>query len=187
MSRGGFSPTPVAGGRVADPAPTASVEQIAKLFGLTDRRVQQLAKAGIIPKPSRGRYHFLGSIRGYIKYQQELAEAAANKARQPLVADVAAQQARKLSADARKSEIEVELLERRVVKVEDADAIVAKLLTDLRSAILPFPRVASPRLLGAKTVQELEQRLEAQVARLLDQLAAPSFGDEDTGTQESAA
>jgi hypothetical protein len=124
--------------------------------------------------------------------EEELCRQRVEDATKGLRAQLSAQQGgdpmqRKLKADARKAEIEVELLERSTVKVEDADAVIAKLLTDLRAAILPLPRVAAPRLLGAKTVQELEQRLQTQVVRLLEQMSAPAFGaDPDAATERAA-
>ncbi len=124
--------------------------------------------------------------------EEELCRQRVEEATKALRAQLDAQQKgnplmRKLEGEARKIEIEVEMLERSRVKVEDADAVVSKLLTDLRAAILPFPRVAAPRLLGAKSVQELEQRLHQQVVRLLEGLAAPSFGEDDTHESEQAA
>lgn len=42
-----------------------------KLFNLTDRRIQQLAKEGIIPKAARGKYPLIGTIKAYVSYLQE--------------------------------------------------------------------------------------------------------------------
>ena len=80
-------------------------------------------------------------------------------------------------SQARKAEIEVELLERSVVRVEEAASITEKLLTDLRAVLVPFPRTASPKLIGAKTVVEMEQRLHAEVVRLMNALAAEDGDD----------
>lgn len=43
----------------------------AKLFDVTERRIQQLAKEGTIPKSARGKYPLIGTIKGYVKYLQE--------------------------------------------------------------------------------------------------------------------
>ena len=43
----------------------------AKLFNVTDRRIQQLAKEGVIPKAARGKYPLIGVIQGYVSYLQE--------------------------------------------------------------------------------------------------------------------
>lgn len=58
---------------MAESSLSVPVAQIARIFHLTERRVQQLASDGIIPKAERGRYHFIESVQGYIKFLQERA------------------------------------------------------------------------------------------------------------------
>jgi hypothetical protein len=126
--------------------------------------------------------------RVYVRYpefarwrEQELARQAAEDATRGLRQQLERIQEgdpafRKLQGEARKIEIEVELLERSVVRTEDALGQVEKLLTDLRAALVPFPRTAASKLIGAKSVLDMEQRLHAEVVRLMDTLAAPVFG-----------
>lgn len=45
---------------------------IANLLGITERRLQQLAVEGYIPKAERGMYPLVGSVQGYIRYLKEL-------------------------------------------------------------------------------------------------------------------
>ena len=44
----------------------------ADLFNISVRRIQQLAKDGIIPKVGRGRYPLIGAVKGYVGYLQTL-------------------------------------------------------------------------------------------------------------------
>ena len=53
------------------PNQTVSVEQLAKICNITDTRVQQLAKLGVMKKKARGHYLLLVSIQNYIRYLQE--------------------------------------------------------------------------------------------------------------------
>lgn len=55
--------------------PTKPAKFFADLFGVTERRIQQLAKDGVIPKAGRGQYPFIGTIRGYVRFLQERQEA----------------------------------------------------------------------------------------------------------------
>lgn len=48
-----------------------SVHEVAKKMGLKIRRVQQLAKAGIIPKDERGKYHLIDCLSQYVLYLGE--------------------------------------------------------------------------------------------------------------------
>lgn len=43
---------------------------IARLLNITERRLQQLAREGIVPKAAHGKYPLAGCVRGYIMYLQ---------------------------------------------------------------------------------------------------------------------
>ncbi len=87
---------------------------------------------------------------------------------------------RRAIAEARRAEIEVEQLEGRVVPVELARADFARRLTHMRNILIPFPRTAAPKILGAKTLAELEMRLEGEIRRLMELLATPpAIGADD--------
>lgn len=51
--------------------PVFSAKVIARLLNISERRLQQLAREGIVPRASRGKYPMAGCVRGYIKYLQE--------------------------------------------------------------------------------------------------------------------
>jgi len=54
-------------------AQTVTVTVLANIFNITQVRVQQLAKMGVVVKSSRGTYELWKSVKGYIKYLQERA------------------------------------------------------------------------------------------------------------------
>ena len=54
-------------------SPLYPASTLAKLFHLTERRVQQLARDGIIAKGIKGKYDLVSSVQGYVKYLQERA------------------------------------------------------------------------------------------------------------------
>jgi len=51
-------------------SPTVDVKTLSDLFGITPRRVQQLADEGEIPKAAHGEYLLWPSVQGYIRYLQ---------------------------------------------------------------------------------------------------------------------
>lgn len=70
---------------------------IAKLFGVTDRRIQQLAKEGIIPATQKRPYMFdlLPTVQSYIRYLSDKANGREAKS-----ADAAQVEMEKLRAEA---------------------------------------------------------------------------------------
>lgn len=51
------------------------VEMMARVVNVSPRRVQQLAKTGIIPPAQQGRYALAESVNGYVRYLQAQAQA----------------------------------------------------------------------------------------------------------------
>lgn len=56
---------------MAAPGSDFAAKAIASLLGITERRLQQLAQAGFIPKSERGMYPLIGSVQGYIRYLKQ--------------------------------------------------------------------------------------------------------------------
>jgi len=47
---------------------TVNLATLAKLLNLSERRIQQLAREGVIPRVQTGQYDVIGAIRGYTHY-----------------------------------------------------------------------------------------------------------------------
>ncbi len=47
---------------------TVSLRTLAKLLNLSERRIQQLAREGVIPRVRAGQYDVVGGIRGYLNH-----------------------------------------------------------------------------------------------------------------------
>lgn len=139
------------------PAPTApapeqplpevvSLATLAELSGYGERRLQQLAQEGAIPKPERpGEYPLRKSLAGLFHHLREMANG--------LPAQTAGDKARQARADADRSEIstgkELELLMFR----EDAKLLWADALVKVREAILRAP-------ISAKAKAEISTKLQ---------------------------
>jgi hypothetical protein len=55
-----------------------SLPILARLLNLTERRITQLAKEGVIPRSGRGKYPLANSVRGYITFLQQTASGSEN-------------------------------------------------------------------------------------------------------------
>ena len=104
------------------------VSTIAKLFGLTERRVQQLARDGVIPKPEKNQYELIGSVRSYIEYLQQ---RAFGKGAAPQ--DTHHERARLLKAQADMAEIDLAERTGELVTVERIEADWIQMVTACRA------------------------------------------------------
>ncbi len=168
--------------------PSYPVSTIAKLFNLTERRVQQLAKDDIIPKPDKGKYDLVGCVRGYIQYLQERALG-----KEALPVDAHQERTRLLKAQADKAELEVKTLMNTLIPAEEVEVTWSGLITRFRSRMLSIPTRAAHSLLPLKSFHEIEQMLKEMIHGALDELSRydpdeeHSFIDQEGGEAGSTA
>lgn len=145
--------------------PTYGATFYAKLFNITERRVQQLAKEGIIPKVARGKYPLLGAVRGYITFLQE-------RSLSPEVGDgdINSNRNRLIRAQAEAREMENEMMRRDVAPFGFVSFVLGKIASEVRGLHDALPMECGRQL--NLTVQETEKIsvMVAQVAGSVAQL-----------------
>lgn len=151
---------------------------IARLFGVTTRRVQQLTQDGIIPTeqtPSGRRYDLLPTITRYIKYLKERAE---NKRPQSMEDKLAAKldaEIKYKDAKAEKAKLELDELKGVLHRASDIEKLTNELVFAVRSMLLALPGRTAMDLAAINTAPEVSQYLERHVAVLLDELATHEY------------
>ena len=147
------------------------VSTIAKLFDLTERRVQQLAKEGIIPKANKNMYEIVPSVQNYIKYlrRERPEDATLNNA--------STHRARLIKIKADKLEMEMKVAKGKLLDAEKAEAGWDNLIARCRAGILAIPsRLALQVSMTAP--KEAEQLMkEALHEALLELSTTPNIGD----------
>ncbi len=103
------------------------------------------------------------------QYEREQAKAA----KQP--AKLNASRARKLEAEARLVEMDLQEREGRLVPIDDTRRVVGKMLGRLRAQLIPFPQRWAPKLAAAATVPEAERLLSTGIHELMATLSGPEL------------
>lgn len=146
--------------------PAYPVSTIAKLFNLTERRVQQLASDGVIPKADRGKYDLVACVRGYIGFLQDRAFG-----KEVIHADAHKERARLLKAQADKTELEVKTLKSELIPSDEIAAEWAGLVVAFRSRLLVLPTRGAHLATGLKEFHEIESGLRELVHEALNELS----------------
>lgn len=139
---------------------------IARLLDLSERRVQQLSRAGVIPKAERGRYDLVGAVRGYVGYLREQAKAA--EAGSP---DYGAERARLVRAKADLAEMEAGGRRGALIPAETVEAAWTAILARLRTRLLALPDRLAPVCHEEPTIAGVRDQLRKAVREALDELA----------------
>jgi hypothetical protein len=144
----------------------STVADVARVLNLKERRVQQLAQEGIIPKPDHGKYNLAGCIMAYNKYRditvkQDEINLKARKAK-----------ARLFEAQSLHAEMEYEILKSKYVLKEQAEREVSNMLLAFRSRILALPYKGATLLVNSvKEIHEIECVLKKLVHEALTELS----------------
>ena len=151
-------------------AATQPIGVIARLLDLSERRVQQLSREGVIPKAERGQYDLVGSVRGYVRYLRDQALKA-----QAGAPDYAAERARFIRARADLAEMEAEERRRSLIAAEQIEAAWIAVLALLRTRLLALPDRLAPEAFEQSTVGDTRNLIRAAIREVLDDLAQPDI------------
>ena len=149
---------------------TQPIGVIARLLDLSERRVQQLSREGVIPKAERGQYELIGSVRGYVRYLRDQALKA-----QAGAPDYAAERARFIRARADLAEMEAEEKRHSLIAAEQIEAAWIAVLALLRTRLLALPDRLAPQLFDQPTVGDTRNLIRAAIREVLDDLAQPNI------------
>lgn len=161
--------------------PTYPVGTISRLLLMTDRRVQQLVKDGVIPKTEKNRYELAPCVQGYIRYLQE---RAVGNAAAP--ADFHIEKARLVKLQADKTQMEVDELGSKLVRVDEVKKELYSAITDCKNRLLSIPSKATPILASETNPAAVQGVLEDLVREALEELAKEANEPEQSAVDHSA-
>lgn len=156
---------------------------IATLFGVTTRRVQQLAQEGIIIATKQGnanRYDLLPTIQRYIKYLTEKANG-----REPSKKDAETESRRmEAEADLKRSKadmaaLQLKELEGKMHRSEDVEAVMTDLVYAIRSMLMALPGRLAVDVTTSSSAAEASEIIKAEVYKILEELAGYKYDPDE--------
>lgn len=155
---------------------------IAKLFGVTDRRVQQLAKEGVIPTAQQRPYKFdlLPTVQAYIKHLSDKANGKEQKSTDTVQAesDKLRAEADLKQSKAKIAEMQLKELEGTMHRSEDVEAMTSDLVYTVRSMIMALPGRLAMDVIQAGTAAEASAIIRAECYKILDELSNYKYDPE---------
>lgn len=154
---------------------------IAKIFGVSTRRVEQLKTEGIIKgqgKPTK--YDLLPTIQAYIKYLSDKAYGREKKQTDAqLTTSKLEAESRIKTAKAEMAELELKELQGKMHRAEDVEAITTDHVFFVRSMLMAMPGKLAVDLAGTHTAAEQADRVKQEVYYILENLAGYKYDPEE--------
>jgi phage terminase Nu1 subunit (DNA packaging protein) len=151
---------------------TQPIAVIARLLDLTERRVQQLAREGVIPPAARsgaerGRYDLVGAVRGYVHYLRGQAARS-----QSGTADFGAERARLVKAKADLAEMDAGARRSDLLAADEVEAAWIAVLERLRARLLVLPDRLAPLVHEETTIAGARASIRETIAEALTELSS---------------
>lgn len=115
--------------------PTYGASFFASLFKISERRVQQLAKEGVIPKIGQNQYPLLGTVKAYVSFLKDSGSGTSSD-------DYKDGRARKMQAEAQAKEIANDVRAGSLYEKIDSDQKLAEAFKIFQQSVLTLPDVA---------------------------------------------
>jgi phage terminase Nu1 subunit (DNA packaging protein) len=165
---------PVAGSKVLESATKVSVQVIARLLMISERRVQQLANEGVIPRTETRRYNLEESVQAYIQFLQgkNVGRAMADEQ-----IDFHEEKARLTKIQADKAQLELDEMARSLVKAEDVSREWYNAVTDCKGRLLSIPSKAAPIVAAETSAGACKKIIDDLVFEALEELG--SYGNRE--------
>tara|TARA_B100000579_G_C22675422_1_gene777716 strand:- start:36 stop:569 length:534 start_codon:yes stop_codon:yes gene_type:complete len=152
---------------------TVPIGSLGSVLNLSERRIQQLVKEGVLSKEERGRYPFMTNVKGYVMYLQSRVDGNNTG-----IIDLDEARKRKLQAEAMMAELELERTQENTISVADHGEFVGKLGDALKGRLMVLPSKLAPAL-ALETKQGLcKQIVEDEIRSVLKEISRVISDDE---------
>lgn len=142
-----------------------NTEILAGCFGITARRVQSLAKQGILVKVKRNTYDLEKSVQAYIDYKIDSMEASTEEES----LDTIRAQHERIKME--KTKITVRLLEGKLHRAEDVERVMTQCAAAVKSRMLGIPVKTAPEIAGIEDIGQIQKILHREIADALNEVA----------------
>jgi len=150
---------------------TVSLATLAKLLNLSERRIQQLARKGIIPRVKSGQYDVIGGIQGYLKYLQPEHEDKDQTSYQQ-------QKTRLIQLQADLLELRLARKNRQLISVKAVDDAWMDITIRAKDILLNMVPGLTAKIVLLKDSDAITDCIDQEVENVLELLAKPDYHDD---------
>lgn len=142
-----------------------SVLKMASLLMLSDRRIQQLAKEGVLPKSARGKYELAPTVQAYISYLRDRAAEPSDGDE-----DYGKNRARLTRLRADMADLELKLMQEKYLPIADIESSVVRDYSSLRAKLQQIGTKVADRGISMSNPGELQDLVDTYIRESLEEL-----------------
>lgn len=147
---------------------TVSATVLGDLFGVTDRRIRQMAEEGTVARAAKGRYKLADSIKSYLltlkfkedNFDEDLADSELN---------YDDEKARHEKVKRQISELKFRTMKGELHRAEDVKTVMTDMLASFKTRLMSIPSKTAPVLENRDTAY-IKDHLTKEVLEVLNEL-----------------
>mgnify|MGYP006920201971 FL=1 len=147
---------------------TVSAAVLGDLFGVTDRRIRQMAEEGIVARAAKGRYKLVESIKNYLLTLKLAAEGVGVELAD---GEINFDEEKALHERVKRhiSELKLQIMKWELHKAEDVEIVMMDMLVAFKTKIMGIPSKVAP-ILENRDAAFIKDRLTKEVIEALNEL-----------------
>lgn len=147
---------------------TVSAAVLGDMFGVTDRRIRQMAEEGTVVRAAKGRYKLVESIKNYLLTLKLAAEGVGVELAD---GEINFDEEKALHERVKRhiSELKLQVMKGELHKAEDVQIVMMDMLVAFKTKMMSIPSKTAP-ILENREVAFIKERLTKEVIEALNEL-----------------
>lgn len=147
---------------------TVSAAVLGNIFGVTDRRIRQMAEEGIIVRAAKGRYNLVDSLKNYILSLKLAVDS--NDSDNP-DGELNFEEEKALHERVKRhiSEMKLQTMKGELHKADDVRLVMTDMLSSFKTRMMNIPAKVAP-VLEDRDAGYIKERLTSEVTEALNEL-----------------
>ena len=145
-----------------------NTDVLAKLFGVTRRYVNQLATEGVLEKRAPGRWPLEQNVNRYIEF---LRSGKKDPEEQESKSIYWEEKAKHEAAKREMAELQLAKLKNQMHDAATVELVMTDMLTTFKNRLLALPQKISPKIIGLKSIAEVNDVLASEINEALTELS----------------
>ena len=154
---------------------SVTTTELAAIFGVTARRIQQMTQDGTFQQVKRGHFNLKGAIEAWVEYRNKdestVVIAAAKRTKEE-------SEARLKAAKADMEELKAKELRGKMHRSEDVQEIMEDMIFTIRSGLMALPGRVSVDAFACDSAAEVSDVITKEVHKIMRELAGYRYDPE---------
>ncbi|ASQ48399.1 MerR family transcriptional regulator [Leptotrichia sp. oral taxon 498] len=140
--------------------------ELAKLLGITDRHLRNLASEGIIKKTEKGKYLFWENVLGYIEYIESKNDVDLNLKDEKIKEEI-----KRIKKDVELKDLKIKETKNQLHLASIVEKVMTDMLMNIKGKLLSISSKVAPAVIASDNLGEIQDVIQDEIFEVLEELS----------------